>query len=105
MRTMSSELTIRSFRPGDLDQVISLWSVTIAHPKALDQPRQAIVRKFVGGEGMFLVAEPDQKIVGSVQAGYDGVRGWIYKLAVSPDRQHQGVGRRLLEEAERALTG
>ena len=36
-------------------------------------------------------------------AGYDGHRGWINYLAVQPSLQKQGIGRSLMEEAERAL--
>jgi RimJ/RimL family protein N-acetyltransferase len=100
---MSDPLTIRPFRGDDLEGVTSLWAFTIADPKPWNEPRQAIVRKLLAGDGLFLVAERDQKIVGSVQAGFDGVRGWIYKLAVSPERRYEGVGRRLLAEAEQRL--
>ena len=36
--------------------------------------------------------------------GYDGHRGWIYSVAVSPSRRRQGIGSRLVVHAERALT-
>jgi ribosomal protein S18 acetylase RimI-like enzyme len=36
-------------------------------------------------------------------AGYDGHRGWIYSLAVAPDRRGQGLGTRLLDHALAAL--
>lgn len=100
---MSNEPTIRPFRGDDLEQLIALWGVTIADPKPWNEPRQAIVKKLLASDGLFLVAEEDQKIVGSVQAGYDGVRGWIYKLAVLPERRYEGVGRRLLVGVERLL--
>ncbi len=35
--------------------------------------------------------------------GYEGHRGWINYLAVSPDLQRHGYGRRMMEEAERLL--
>jgi ribosomal protein S18 acetylase RimI-like enzyme len=36
-------------------------------------------------------------------AGYDGHRGWIYSLAVSPGHRRQSIGRTLLVHAEKAL--
>jgi ribosomal protein S18 acetylase RimI-like enzyme len=33
-------------------------------------------------------------------AGYDGHRGWINYLAVHPDHQQTGIGRRMVEEVE-----
>jgi ribosomal protein S18 acetylase RimI-like enzyme len=35
--------------------------------------------------------------------GYEGHRGWINYLAVSPDHQRKGYGRLLMDEAERLL--
>jgi ribosomal protein S18 acetylase RimI-like enzyme len=52
---------------------------------------------------MFLVAIDDEMVVGSVMAGYEGHRGWINYLAVSPAWRGQGIGRRLMSEAERLL--
>jgi ribosomal protein S18 acetylase RimI-like enzyme len=38
-----------------------------------------------------------------VIAGFDGVRGWIYHLAVSPDWRRRGFAKQLVREAERGL--
>ena len=42
-------------------------------------------------------------IVGTVLVGYDGHRGWLYYVAVAPHIQGQGIGRRMVEAAERWL--
>jgi ribosomal protein S18 acetylase RimI-like enzyme len=52
---------------------------------------------------MFLVGLLDGKIVASVMVGYEGHRGWINYLAVSPDHQKRGFGKQMMEEAERFL--
>jgi ribosomal protein S18 acetylase RimI-like enzyme len=36
-------------------------------------------------------------------AGYDGHRGWMYSVAVSPSHRRQGIGSQLVSVAERAL--
>jgi ribosomal protein S18 acetylase RimI-like enzyme len=36
-------------------------------------------------------------------AGYEGHRGWINYLAVSPHHRRQRIGRRIMEEAEKRL--
>jgi len=46
-----------------------------------------------------LVARGDG-IDGSVMVGFDGHRGWVYYLAVSPDRRRAGLGRALMGAAE-----
>ncbi|MET1012692.1 MAG: GNAT family acetyltransferase [Actinomycetota bacterium] len=61
-------------------------------------------RKLRVDPGLFLVAvEEDFVAVGSVMAGYEGHRGWINYLAVDPSRRWQGLGTRLMDEAEGLL--
>ena len=52
---------------------------------------------------MFLVGLLDEVIVASIMIGYEGHRGWINYLAVSPECQKRGFGKRMMEEAERLL--
>jgi GNAT superfamily N-acetyltransferase len=40
------------------------------------------------------------KVVATAIVGYDGHRGWIYKLAVRPDLQGKGIGTQMMEQAE-----
>lgn len=55
--------------------------------------------------GLFLVAESDGKVIGTIFASHDGgYFGYIYKVAVSPEHRGKGVGpaliRRVLEKLE-----
>lgn len=45
----------------------------------------------------------EERVVGSVMAGYEGHRGWINYLAVDPEVRRQGLGRRLMDAAESRL--
>jgi len=45
----------------------------------------------------------DTRIVGAVMAGYDGVRGWIYHLAVAPEFRRRGYCAQLVRAAEAGL--
>ena len=54
-------------------------------------------------EDLFFVGTIGSRIVATAMAGYDGHRGWIYYLAVDPDDQRRGMGRRMMEWAEAAL--
>lgn len=42
-------------------------------------------------------------MVGTVLGAWDGVRGWIYRLAVAEPRRGRGLGGRLLAAAEARL--
>jgi len=37
-------------------------------------------------------------------AGYDGVRGWLYHLAVAPEWRRRGIGTQLVRTAEGSLS-
>ena len=50
-----------------------------------------------------IIAEQDGELAGSVIAGWDGWRGRLYRLAVSPARRRQGVAAALLRAAEARL--
>ena len=43
------------------------------------------------------------EVVGTVMAGYDGHRGWLYSVAVSPAHRKRGAGRQLVAHAEQTL--
>jgi ribosomal protein S18 acetylase RimI-like enzyme len=66
-------------------------------------PLKDIQRKVDTQPELFLVAEQEGEIVGTAMAGYEGHRGWINYLAVSPPLQKGGLGRQLMDHAERLL--
>jgi ribosomal protein S18 acetylase RimI-like enzyme len=48
---------------------------------------------------LFFVALLNDRVIGSIMVGYEGHRGWLNYLAVLPDFQRSGYGRRLVEKA------
>ncbi|PXA83743.1 GNAT family acetyltransferase [Nostoc sp. 3335mG] len=51
--------------------------------------------------GTILAAHDEAgSLTGTVMAGYDGHRGWIYYLASDPERRGQGIGAALVKAAE-----
>ncbi len=97
-----SAVHIRPFTPTDEAAVITLWR-TCGLVRPQNDPRKDIARKLRVNPEWFLVAEQNGRIVGSVMAGYEGHRGWINYLGVAPELQRGGLGRRLMDEAERRL--
>jgi ribosomal protein S18 acetylase RimI-like enzyme len=84
-------------------KVIALWEAVFGYEAAHNRPALVIDKKLAVDDGLFFVALSGEEVVGTVMAGYDGHRGWIYSVAVSPDYRRRGVGSQLVAVAERAL--
>lgn len=95
-------LAIRPFRAGDESAVIQLWR-DCGLIRSSNDPLKDIQRKRAVQPELFLIALRDEKIVASVMAGYEGHRGWLNYLAVTPSRRQTGIGRKMVAEAERRL--
>ena len=96
--------TIRAFRDADTDDVVALWE-RAGLTRPWNDPRRDIARKLTVQREMFLVAEEAGAVVGTAMFGYDGHRGWVNYLGVDPAHQGRGIGRALMAEGERLLTG
>jgi ribosomal protein S18 acetylase RimI-like enzyme len=96
------KMEIRPFQTDDLAAVVQLWTdCGLVVP--WNDPHKDIQRKLAVQSQMFLVGLLDNHIIASVMAGYDGHRGWINYLAVHPEHQRSGIGRLMMEEAEKCL--
>jgi len=84
-------------------QVIDIWSSIFSYEEPRNDPALVIDKKLAVDDGLFFVAMENGKVVGTIMAGYDGHRGWIYSLAVIPERRRVRIGARLLQHAETEL--
>ena len=92
-------MQIRQFEPQDEEQVIALWrECNLVVPQ--NDPKKDIQRKLKVNPELFLVGAVDDKVVATIMGGYEGHRGWINYLAVSPSQQRKGYGRRIMEAVE-----
>ena len=95
-------MNIRPYQPADEEAVIAVWQqCDLLRP--WNDPRKDIRRKLQVRPDLFLVSVVDTQVVGTVMVGYDGHRGWLYTVAVSPRLRRQGVGTALVRHAEAAL--
>jgi len=62
-----------------------------------------IEKKLKRDPDLFLVAESEGNIIGSVIGGFDGRRGLIYHLAVETSFRGMGIGSHLMNEVEGRL--
>jgi ribosomal protein S18 acetylase RimI-like enzyme len=100
-----TQVQLREFHfPVDYEQVHDLWQsvergVHIGRSDTLTE----IGKKITRDPELFLVAEVNGMIVGSVIGGFDGRRGLIYHLAVATSFRSLGIGSRLMNEVETRL--
>lgn len=96
-------MEIEELGSGRREEAVALWEAAgLTRPwndpvadfdRAIDGPTSTVLGS-VDGDG---------RLVATAMVGNDGHRGWIYYLAVDPTRRSQGLGRQMLEAAERWL--
>lgn len=96
-------LAVRPLVDADVAAVEALWRAVFADRRPWGQADAYLARKRAVGDELLLVAERDGRIVGAVAVGWDGVRGWIYHLAVDAGARRAGVGSALMRAAEERL--
>jgi ribosomal protein S18 acetylase RimI-like enzyme len=107
--------SIRMFRAEDRRAVEALWARVFPDDPPRNAPGLMIDNKLKVQPELLLVGEgaleqsgartdaAPVQIAGAVMAGYDGVRGWIYHLAVAPELRRRGLGAQLVRAAEERL--
>ena len=96
---------VREFRfPEDYPPARLLWENAGSgiNVRRSDEPEE-IQKKLLRDPDLFLVAETDGKLIGTVIGGFDGRRGLIYHLAVEATFRQHGIGSLLMDEVERRL--
>ena len=95
-------MKIRVFAPDDQAAVIALWQVC-GLTRPWNDPARDIARKLTVQADGFLVGELGGEVIASAMFGYDGHRGWVNYLAVSPDQRGRGYGAQLMAQGEALL--
>lgn len=93
---MSFDIVV--YRPEHQEAVVDLWKscgLIVGH----NDPVEDIRKKLDFQPELFFVALLNGSVIGSVMAGYDGHRGWLNYLAVLPECQKCGYGKKLVERA------
>ena len=98
-------MRIREFQyPQDYEAAVQLWRSTEKGVRfgPSDAP-QEIQKKLARDPDLFLVAEDQDQIVGTVIGGFDGRRGMVYHLAVERSQRGRGIASSLMRELESRL--
>src|SRR6266849_5287173 len=95
-------MAIHEYTARDYDEVIKLW-ISCGLIKSDSQATKQQLSAFLE-RGIFLLSKDDRgRIIGTVMGGWDGWRGWIYKLAVAEEERRKGVATQLLNEIDSRL--
>jgi len=88
---------------ADTDAVVSPWSEAFPQDPERNEPHAMIARKMARDPELFWVADDGGAVVGALVGGYDGVRGWLYHLAVAPTHRKRGIATALVDQAVDSL--
>jgi ribosomal protein S18 acetylase RimI-like enzyme len=94
------EEVIRNGTHADFTAVLALWDAARSGHAETPDSLEALERL---ADGALLVYEDGGEIVGALIAAFDGWRGNMYRLAVTPDRRRSGIARALVEAGEARL--
>lgn len=97
------DFNVRSFEDSDQPAIVQLWREIFADKQSWNIPADVLRRKRETQPDLVFVGELDGQIVATCVAGYDGVRGWLYRVAVAPHARRKGLGRRIVRVAIDAL--
>jgi len=102
LATKTQEMNIRAYDSKDEEAVVAFWKqCDLVAP--WNDPHRDIKRKMSTSPELFLVGTISGQIVATIMGGYEGHRGSINYLAVSPEHQKKGLGKQMMDAIEPLL--
>jgi ribosomal protein S18 acetylase RimI-like enzyme len=100
---VSPPIAVGPYRDAQFEGVRALWEEAFPDDPPHNRAALAIPAKLAVQPELFLTALDGETVVGTVMAGYDGHRGWLYAVAVRRSHRRRGIGALLIREAEARL--
>jgi len=99
----SQPMDIAPLSPELHGSAVMLWQ-DVGLTRPWNDAHADLRRAVAGPASEVLAAVRAGELVATAMVGHDGHRGWIYYLAVRPDAQRRGYGRRMMQACEEWLT-
>ena len=96
-------MKIRPYLDEDKTELLALWTEIFPAESPHNDPQTSLDKKLRTDRDLLLVALIDDRVIGSVMGGYDGHRGWVCSLAVTPSHRRQGIASSLMHAIEEKL--
>lgn len=90
-------MKIEQFNMKDYPAIINIWERAGINVGSSDT-KEEIEKMLNRNPTLFLVGILDHNLIAVVLGGYDGRRGYVHHLAVDPDYQNKGYGKKLMDE-------
>jgi ribosomal protein S18 acetylase RimI-like enzyme len=92
-------LAISAITDADVEPVVALWQ-RCGLTRPWNDPHADIALARRRDNSTVLVGRDGGAIAATIMVGHDGHRGWVYYVAVDPDRRKRGFGRVIMAAAE-----
>lgn len=96
-------MILRKYEESDKLNLIKFWGEVFPLRSAHNDPTFVLESK-TKIDDLIFIAVKNGEIIGSCMAGYDGHRGWLYSVGVSPKVRRAGIGTKLMKYAIQQLT-
>ncbi len=92
-------VTVAPIADADIPGIIALWQAC-GLTRPWNDPAADIALARRSPNATVLVGRDGERIVATAMVGHDGHRGWVYYVAVDPERRQRGFGRAIMNAVE-----
>lgn len=96
-------MTLRTMTAADVSDALALWAACDGIGLSAADTPAALATFLARNAATSWVAVADGRLIGTVLAGHDGRRGFLYHLAVAVGARRRGLGRELVRHALTSL--
>ena len=94
-----TSLPITDLDPAEIEAAVALWEAC-GLTRPWNDPRADARLALAGATSTILAIREEDRLIATAMVGADGHRGWVYYLAVAPDRRGEGLGEAVMRAAE-----